>query len=120
MGISLRQSINELKIAGEALSNAEASFSSGDYQVAREMSIGAIEHSAYAIASVFINVSGDPRESILSAMIYMPQKLWIEGLRVLEILRIAKDCNVPTLIDLAREAVEIATGIVMSYVRSEV
>ena len=109
----MRESLDELQRAGRLLSEAEELFDKGNYQDARRMGLGAIERSAHAIALLFIDSYVDVREGILTAMLYMPQRFWVEGLRVLEIIRMANDSDVNVLIDLAREAVEIATGIVM-------
>ena len=48
------------------------------------------------------------------------QRFWVEELRVLEIIRISNDSDVHVLMDLAREAVEITTGIVMYEMGEEI
>ena|GEM_PF-1569252 len=108
--------IKELQLAGTSLAKAEQSIEVDDEVLAKDASRRAIRHAAKAVALTYIDESNivDLRSSILMAMEHMPPKLWAEALRLLEIIRSLDEENVQILVDLAREAVEVAVGIVLT------
>jgi len=114
----MRQSINELRQAGSLLAEAEQGLEEKNYLITRNSSRNAIRHAALAVALTYVESDeiSSVREGILLAMERMPSKLWIEALRLLEILRSLNEEDVHILVDLAREAVEIASAIVITEI----
>ncbi len=108
--------IRELQLAGSSLAKAEQGIETDDEHLVKDASRKAIKHAAKAVALTYMDESEivDLRSSILMAMEHMPPKLWAEALRLLEIVRSIDEENVQVLIDLAREAVEVAVGIVLT------
>ncbi|RLE80111.1 MAG: hypothetical protein DRJ51_06455 [Thermoprotei archaeon] len=71
-----------------------------------------VEHSANAIAFIYVEDFSSPREGLLKAMEYMPQSMWEEVFKVILMLEELPE-NKELLLYIAREAVEIASSIVL-------
>ncbi len=112
------RSVEELHLAGKSLSSAEKILGTDDERLVWAYSSDAVRHAVMAVAYAYLEEleCENPREAILRAMEAMPPRLWAEALRLLEILRSVSSRLTGPSIDLAREAVEIASGIVLSRI----
>ncbi len=109
----LSVAVEKLRDAAEALCTLEAS-SGGTLEETKALSKRAITCAAYAVSLAFVDEAKGAREGILEAMPKAPRYMWADMLRLLEILRQIERAEKQKLVELAREAVEIATGIVLS------
>ena len=75
----------------------------------KELSVFTVFYSLEAIAA---ELEVDP-EDILTGVYRLPEKMWGEVLRILEIKRYIREMEPEDALDAARESLEIATAIIL-------
>ncbi|MCD6510634.1 MAG: hypothetical protein J7L11_09655 [Thermoprotei archaeon] len=105
--------IDELQLAGRLLTRAEEELDEGNELNVKSLSRNIIGHAASAVIVSYLGEDAELFEGLIQVMEHVSQRLWIEVLRLLEILRQVDEEDTFTLINMAREAIEIASSLVL-------
>ena len=110
--VPLVRGYEELRKAGELLAEVEGSGLEVEEMLKAARLV--VRHASMAVAYAYSEEVRGPRSGVLRAMERMPRRLWAEALRLLEILREVYSEDREDYVELAREALEIAAGMLLS------
>jgi len=99
--------------AASFLSNAEVMFEMNKLSDVKSFSSKAVIEAARAISIKFSNNEREPREGILQSLTSLPTYARLDALRLLEILKFIEHAGAKEALEIAREAIEIASALLI-------
>lgn len=99
--------------AASFLSSAEEMFERDEPDNAKRFSCKAVVEAARAVSIKFSKNERNPREGILQSLMLLPTYARLDALRLLEILKFVEKAEVEEALEIAREAIEIASALLI-------